>query len=101
MKIITICGSLKFQDEMMIVAQKLSLKGNCVLTPVYPAIDNFKLSNKQLEYLRDEHLKRIEMSDVILVLNKDNYIGESTKLEISYAESLNKRVLYYTDNNYL
>ena len=36
MKIITICGSLKFQKEMMEIAEKMSKQGNCVLTPVYP-----------------------------------------------------------------
>ena len=40
MKVITICGSLKFQKEMMIVAEKLALEGKCVLTPVYPISEN-------------------------------------------------------------
>mgnify|MGYP006990319594 CR=1 FL=1 len=31
MKIITICGSLKFKDEMMKIAEEMELKGNCVL----------------------------------------------------------------------
>lgn len=35
MKIITLCGSMKFQKEMMIVAQKMALEGNCILTPTY------------------------------------------------------------------
>lgn len=47
MKIITLCGSLKFQKEMMIVAEKLALEGNCVLTPVYPIDKNTK---KQKNY---------------------------------------------------
>ena len=38
MEIITLCGSLKFQKEMMIIAEKMALKGNCILTPVYPII---------------------------------------------------------------
>lgn len=38
MKVITICGSLKFQNEMMSVSEKLSLEGNCIFTPVYPVI---------------------------------------------------------------
>lgn len=97
MKIITICGSLKFQNEMMINAQKLALKGVCVLTPTYPVIENLKINNEQLQNLKEEHFKRIELSDSILVIDKDNYIGESTKLEIEYAKSLNKEIIYYTD----
>ncbi len=29
MKIITLCGSLKFQKEMMIIAEKMALEGKC------------------------------------------------------------------------
>ena len=36
MKVITVCGSLKFQNEIMEVAEKLNKTGVCVLTPVYP-----------------------------------------------------------------
>ena len=97
MKIITICGSLKYQKEMMEVAERLGLDGNCVLTPVYPVSNNLNLSNKQLEYLKEAHLKRIEMSDAIFVLNINNYIGESTKLEIEYAKKLGKEIIYYLD----
>ena len=42
MKIITLCGSLKFQKEMMKVAEKMSLEGNCILTPVYPVSENME-----------------------------------------------------------
>lgn len=97
MKIITICGSLKFASEMMIYAQKLSLEGNCVLTPIYPVIKNIEINNEQLKKLKEEHFKKIELSDAILVINKDNYIGESTRLEIEYAKSLNKEIIYYTN----
>ena len=99
MKIITICGSLRFTKEMMIEAQKLSLEGNCVLTPTFPVIENLEINDLQLQFLKQEHLKRIELADTILVLNKDNYIGESTKIEIEYAKSLNKEIIYYRENN--
>ena len=36
MKIITVCGSLKFKDEMIDIAEKMELKGNCMLCPIYP-----------------------------------------------------------------
>ena len=36
MKKITVCGSLRFQKEMMEMAEKLELCGNCVITPIYP-----------------------------------------------------------------
>jgi len=98
MKIITLCGSLKFQKEMMIVAEKMALEGNCILTPVCPTIENLKRSEEQLQKLKEEHFKRIELSDAILVINVNNYIGNSTSLEIQYAKELGKEIIYYTDS---
>ena len=97
MKIITLCGSMKFQKEMMEVAQKLALEGKCVLTPVYQVLKNNKITEEQLIKLKQEHFKRIELSDTILVINVNNYIGNSTDLEIEYAKELGKKVIYYTD----
>ena len=77
MKTITLCGSLKFQKEMMIVAEKMALKGNCILTPVYPVSKNIERTKEQLIKLKEAHFKRIELSDTILVVNVNNYIGVS------------------------
>ena len=96
-KIITLCGSLKFQKEMMSVAEKMALEGNCILTPVYPVIENCERTEEQLTKLKEAHFKRIELSDAILVINKGNYIGNSTNLEIEYAKKLEKEIIYYTD----
>jgi len=103
MKIITLCGSLKFQKEMMIVAQKMALDGNCILTPTYPVLENIKITEAQLSKLKEAHFKRIELSDAILVVNVNNYVGDSTNLEIEYAKKLGKEIIYFTDlmkNNY-
>lgn len=97
MKVITLCGSLKFQKEMMIIAEKKALKGDCILTPVYPIIENIGRTEDQLIKLKDAHFKKIELSDAILVVNVNNYIGTSTNLEIEYAKKLGKEIIYYTD----
>lgn len=88
MKIITMCGSLEFQKEMMKVAEKIALDGYCVLTPVYPVLENIERTAEQLIKLKEAHFKRIELSDAILVVNINNYIGDSTKLEIDYAKKI-------------
>ena len=92
MKIITLCGSLKFKKEMMEIAEKMALLGNCILTPIYPIIENVERTEEQLAKLKEEHL-----SDAILVVNVNNYIGDSTSLEIEYAKKLEKEVIYYTE----
>ena len=97
MKIITLCGSLKFKNEMMAVAEKMALNGDCVLTPVYPLSENIERTEEQLIKLKDAHFKKIELSDAILVVNINNYIGESTNLEIDYAKKLEKEIIYYSN----
>lgn len=37
MKIITVCGSLKFKNEIIQITEKMSLQGNCMLSIIYPA----------------------------------------------------------------
>lgn len=79
---------------MMRMAESLSLKGDCVLTPVFFTSDANSLTKSDLNNLKDAHFKRIELSDAIYVVNKDKYIGNSTKKEIEYAKSLNKEIIY-------
>ena len=43
------------------------------------------------------HLAKIDLSDAIFVINKNNYVGDSTKKEIEYAKKHNKKIFYYTD----
>ena len=98
MKIITVCGSMKFQKEMMEIAEKMELKGNCVICPVFPVnTDKEAYTAEQIETFGKMHKEKIKLSDAILVVNVDHYIGSSTKSEIEFAESLHKEVIYYTD----
>lgn len=99
MKIITICGSMKFIKEMIEISEKVELQGNVVLMPIYnpsrPNKDSF--TNKEILILDKMHRERIKLSDAILVVNVEGYIGSSTKSEIEFAKSLNKEIIYYTD----
>lgn len=98
MKIITICGSLKFKEEMMKIAEEMELEGNCVLTPIYPTNpDKDAYTEEEANMLDNMHKEKIKLADAILVVNVNDYIGSSTKSEIEYAISLNKEILYYTD----
>lgn len=98
MKIITLCGSYKFQKEMSEVAEIMTLAGNCVLTP------NELMRSCKEDYTEEEarmidlmHKEKIRISDAILVVNVGGYIGSSTKSEIEFAEKFGKEIMYYTD----
>lgn len=98
MKIITVCGSLKFKNQIMKITEKMELQGNCMISPIYPTnIDKDSYSDKEILIIDKMHKEKIKISDAILVVNINGYIGNSTKSEIEYAKSLNKEIIYYTD----
>ncbi len=102
-KVITLCGSTRFKDEFMDVQKRLTLEGNIVISvglfghagdsEVWDGMDEGTLS-KTKEMLDDMHKRKIDMADEIFVINVDGYIGESTRSEIEYAESVGKQVSY-------
>lgn len=99
MKIITVCGSLRFYKEMMELTEKMELQGNCMLVPIYNPTRSNKddFTEEEALMLDKMHKERIKLADAILVVNVDGYIGNSTSKEIEYAKSLGKEVIYYTD----
>lgn len=44
--------------------------------------------------LDEMHKRKIDISDEICVINRDGYIGESTRSEIEYAIKTGKKVTY-------
>ena len=99
MKIITVCGSLRFYKEMMEITEHIELQGNCMFVPIYNPSKKSKddFTEEEAFMLDKMHKGRIKLSDAILVVNVDSYIGSSTKSEIEFAKSLDKEILYYTD----
>lgn len=99
MKIITVCGSLKFINQMLDISEKLEFQGNCILMPLYNPNKTSKdcFTSEEAIMLDKMHKERIKISDAILVVNVDGYIGSSTKSEIEFAKSLGKEIIYYTD----
>lgn len=80
MKIITVCGSLKFKNEIMKITEKMELQGNCMISPIYPTnIDKDAYSDKEILILDNMQKEKIKLSDAILVVNINGYIGSSTK----------------------
>lgn len=97
MKIITVCGSLRFQQEMMEITEKMDLQGHCMLSPVYPTRENKDdYTEEEIDVFDRMHKERIKMSNAILVVDVDHYIGNSTQSEIAFAKSLGKEIIYYT-----
>lgn len=97
MKTLTICGSLRFENEMRSIAYDLeAIKGYNVLQCVY-APEGITISSEVLSHLEKAHYRKIDISDGIYVVNIGGYIGESVKAEIQYAKENGKEIIYHCD----
>lgn len=96
--IITICGSGRFIKEIKTWKEKLESKGYSVLT-----VDNIQKKDLTIETKKSVmklHISKIKMSDAILVVNEDSYIGNNTWIEIGVAWFLGKDI-YVVDDRHL
>ena len=97
-KIICLCGSTKFKNAFEKAIFEESCNGNIVLSVCcFAHADNLQLTQQQKENFDKLHFSKIELADEILVLNVNGYVGESTRNEINYATSLNKKIRYLID----
>lgn len=97
MKVITICGPLKFKKEIEEMKLMLEKDFNIVHTPnfAYTADDIANMSMKNINKLHEVHYHKIDESDMVLVANVDGYIGSDTLREIYYAVEHGKPVIRY------
>ena len=95
-KVITLCGSTKFKDDFLREQKRLTLEGNIVISVGLfgHSGDNEVWTEGTKEILDEMHKRKIDMADEIFVINKDGYIGSSTRGEIEYAIETNKKVNY-------
>lgn len=99
-KVVTLCGSTRFEAEFAEVNRRLTLDGCVVISlgmfglPDRPADDRSADRSDLMERLSALHFQKIRMADEVYVVDPDGYVGESTRREIAYAESLGKPVRY-------
>ena len=95
-EVVTLCGSTRFKEEFIKAQKDLTLQGKIVISVGLfgHAGDNEVWDENTKEMLDDMHKRKIDMADYIFVINKNNYIGESTRSEIEYAENIGKPVHY-------
>lgn len=99
--IITLCGSTRYIEQFNHANTWLTMHGNIVLSVGSfrhsdrdKEIADIIMSNKTtLDYL---HKTKISMSDLVIIIDIDGYIGDSTKSEIEFARTLNKPIYSYT-----
>jgi len=91
-RVITICGSMRFADEMKKQESKLTKDGYIVLIPLMDVEET--ATEADLLVYRNAHIQKIKMSDAIYVVNVDGYVGHHTSSEIEEASRMNKRIYF-------
>lgn len=84
--VVTLIGSTKFKEDFERIAKWYTMNNCLVLhTPYFSHADGEELSDATVKKLYEISKERIKASKLVVVVNKLEYIGESTYLEILYA----------------
>lgn len=100
--IVCLCGSTRFWREFQRASLAETLAGHIVLSiGAASGTDDEHFGNlpreeyDRVKAMLDElHLRKIDLADEVLVLNVGGYVGESTRREIAYAESIGRPIRY-------
>jgi len=97
MKSIVICGSRRFKTEIRALADQLKKTGIVVYEPILnddPKINKLPPHFKQFAFLglTHHHFSLIRKADVVFFYNKNGYLGNSSTLELGFAEALEKPI---------
>ncbi len=105
-KIICLCGSTSFTEQMLIKQWELTKQGYIVLS--WCALPNSYFTDQNdtahigdqegVKELVDEvHKRKIDLADKVIIININGYIGESTRSELDYAIEQGKPIEYYVE----
>ena len=104
-KIVCLCGSTRFWKCFQEISLRETRAGKIVLSigaatgsdAEHLANGSITLADKEMfDYL---HRRKIDLADEVLVLNIGGYIGESTRVEIEYANQVGVPVSYLEPSN--
>jgi hypothetical protein len=104
-KVVCFCGSTRFTPHMLILRwemekQRIITMGWNVLPDGYGADSHVAEAEGVKELIDELHKRKIDLCDEVFVVNLDGYIGESTRSEIDYAESIGKPIQYLEPTPY-
>ncbi len=101
--VVCLCGSTRFKEEFVKANADLTLAGFIVLsvghfsraTSDQRAAGLFAdITPEQKVMLDDLHKRKIDLADIVVVLNKGLYTGHSTNSEIAYAHKTGQPVFW-------
>lgn len=95
MKTYTLCGSMRFENEMKAIAYVLETKqGYNILQCTY-GLAEAEITENELKRITKAHYEKINISDGIYVVNINGYMGKAVLAEIEYARKKNKEIIFH------
>lgn len=98
--IVCICGSGRFVEAWRAATRREGLAGRIVLGLAVMIGDGdtpIPHDTPEKKILDELHLRKIDLCDVVLVLDVDGYTGESTMAEMKYARSILKPIRFWSE----
>jgi len=104
-KIVVLCGSSRFIDMFAVCAWLIERDEKAIALGLHllpwwysaEAIPDHLAEHEGVAVQMDElHLRKIDLADEIFVVNCQQYIGDSTKREIEYAQRNGKPLRWLT-----
>lgn len=98
---VCLCGSTRFFETFQEASLQETVAGKIVLSIGCNLRSDHQLwadpaERDSIKARLDElHLRKIDMADEVLVLNVGGYIGDSTRREVAYAESIGRPIRYW------
>lgn len=98
MKIVCLCGSVRFKEDFDKANWAFTLSGDIVLQPGCWEHVEFHEDTPYMRQTKEKldklHKSKIDLADMVYIINRDGYIGPSTQSEIEYAKSKGKDIHY-------
>lgn len=97
-KVIVLCGSSRFVDVMAVTAWLLEKEEGAITMGLH-LLPNWYCKDKIPDHLAEHegvaakmdelHKRKIDMADEIFIINYNDYVGDSTMAEMTYAAEKN------------
>ena len=89
--ITTICCSTRFREDIIRLYNELTERGHIVLADL---TEHDKQEQFDKPMVDEMHLEKIMMADIVYIVTKNGYMGESVSLEHEFAKKLGKTINY-------
>lgn len=101
-KIVTLIGSAKFMNTFDFVERTLNQRGVIVMTPAIFkhhgfGTNEFYLTPDQHEIYDILHQQKMLMSDYVVLISEEGYVGENTQEEIDFCKLHEIQVKHYEE----